>query len=287
MSSPIQPAYLPAQVSILSKSQLSQNLIELRFGGEIDWLATNGLDQRIKLLIPSRKEHTSITTYGSGDDWYENWRNLSEDLRAPIRTYTITKPNSSAGEFSVIFALHEPAGVVGKWLEQTEVGDQLIVVIPNARSEHSTAGIEWKPLGAKQLVLVGDETALPAIWNIDGSLEGKSGTAFIEVGHESDTKALGFENLEVHWSIRGQNEYGQKLLAEFSRFVGAEISAHVVTGAEDELLWETSAIPGESYWWVAAESSLVRSVRRQLVAAGIAKSDIAFMGYWRAGKSET
>ena len=55
---------------------------------------------------------------------------------------------------------------------------------------------------------------------------------------------------------------------------------------EDELLWERAAgtrVVGTPYTWVAGEARVVRDLRRYLVGeAGLPRSSVTFMGYWRA-----
>ena len=41
------------------------------------------------------------------------------------------------------------------------------------------------------------------------------------------------------------------------------------------------------YAWVAGEASVVRDLRRLLVRElGLSREQVAFMGYWREGRSE-
>ena len=39
----------------------------------------------------------------------------------------------------------------------------------------------------------------------------------------------------------------------------------------------------DRYWFLAAESSAVKSMRRMCVSGGVPKADISFMGYWKQG----
>lgn len=87
-------------------------------------------------------------------------------------------------------------------------------------------------------------------------------------------------------------------LARLSRDVVAhEAGESTVTAAslpevdvDHELLWEvppdTSSLEG-LYAWVAGEAAAVRDLRRGMVAVHhMDRRHIAFMGYWRDGKSE-
>ena len=56
-----------------------------------------------------------------------------------------------------------------------------------------------------------------------------------------------------------------------------------------ELLWDSpETVDGNSFYaWLAGESAMIKSLRRFLVTeTGIDRTRVAFMGYWRDGKSE-
>ena len=55
-----------------------------------------------------------------------------------------------------------------------------------------------------------------------------------------------------------------------------------------DILWETpEASTTGFYAWIAGESAAVKTLRRMLVREhGIDRSRVAFMGYWRRGRSE-
>lgn len=51
-----------------------------------------------------------------------------------------------------------------------------------------------------------------------------------------------------------------------------------------DFVWATASGSGKGpYWFLAGESSTVKSLRRMCVAHGVEKSDISFMGYWKQG----
>ena len=56
-----------------------------------------------------------------------------------------------------------------------------------------------------------------------------------------------------------------------------------------ETLWDVPEVPGGDglYAWLAGEAGVVKLLRRHLVQeAGMDRSSVAFMGYWRLGRSE-
>ncbi|PRY69545.1 NADPH-dependent ferric siderophore reductase [Glaciihabitans tibetensis] len=58
---------------------------------------------------------------------------------------------------------------------------------------------------------------------------------------------------------------------------------------DTDLLWEVPDANGthDLYAWIAGEAGCIKELRRFLVRdSGLHRSDVAFMGYWRLGKSE-
>ena len=63
------------------------------------------------------------------------------------------------------------------------------------------------------------------------------------------------------------------------------------SGRGPEVLWEVPEATGASesgfYAWLAGEAGVIRHLRRHLVAErGVDRRAVAFMGYWRRGRSE-
>jgi NADPH-dependent ferric siderophore reductase len=139
--------------------------------------------------------------------------------------------------------------------------------------------------------MVGDETAVPAIASILATLpSGYVGRALVEVPDPLDVQVLRSDaDVEVTWLTRGSRPRGELLRAAVRSAVppGAGPAAPSVEDVPaDELLWELAAgarVAGTPYTWVAGEAAVVRDLRRYLVGeAGLPRSSVTFMGYWRA-----
>ena len=210
--------------------------------------------------------------------------------------------------------------------ESAEVGHRLHIIGPSRASETPCAGIEFAPGDAHQILLAGDETAVPAIASILDSLKDSRarGKAVLEVPSAEDiidmTAPAGFE---IEWLPRGEAEFGQLLEPAVREAVRSEtrIPAEVGAGSagsagttdgparelddvniDEEILWDvpaalTEAAQGSSsatekderpfYAWIAGEAGPVKRLRRYLVQeVGVDRKQIAFMGYWRQGKAE-
>lgn len=300
--------YRPYAVAVSRVAQVSSSFVRITFTGEhLEHFGTDGLDQRVKLILPL--EGIGFSDFGlqaeppvALTDWYGRWRELGEDERNPIRTYTVRATRPARREIDIDFVLHGDAGPASAWAARAVTGDEAWVVGPDGRSPESGVGIEWRPGSATHVLLAGDETAAPAITSILESLpEGVRGQAFIEVPHIDDAVPVHTRSdVQQRWLVRDGAATGEKLTAS----VRAWLSEHLleVPTASSELsevdidagiLWEvpddTARATGHDdfYAWFAGEASVIKELRRCAVReTGIDRSRVAFMGYWREGRAE-
>ena len=261
-------------------------------------------DLRVKLLVPHGDRPPSpITDLGPG--WYPRWLARDPHERGELRTYTIRSIRGDGPdvEVDVDVVLHDDAagapGPAARWARTLAVGDRVLLLGPNRHSEEPYGGIAWRPpplhLGRGRVVLVADETAVPAVASILATLpDGYDARAILEVPTPEDFLQLRIgPEVEVTWLARGHQPRGVRLAAAVSEAVGRGTVSRATTelaehDAEDDV-WETpedlGLVPGSAapYVWIAGESGVVRALRRQLVGElGLPRSSIAFMGYWRA-----
>ncbi|GAA4195944.1 siderophore-interacting protein [Streptosporangium oxazolinicum] len=301
------PAYRGHQAQVVRTVRLSPNFLRVTFGGEeLADFADKGLDQRIKVIFPL--PDGSITPLGRGDDWYQRWRALPDELRNPIRTYTARAVRPELREVDIDFVLHGETGPASRWATRVSPGDQVVVVGPNAAYPGFIGGQEWAPpAGASHLLLAGDETAVPAIATIVESLSGSvRATALLEVPEAADALALDVRpGVEVTWLPREGARHGDLLVPAVRDVLAGLTAAPADTGAaspledvdvDEEILWEVPESPESSessgggglYAWLAGEAGMVKLLRRHLVQeVGVDRSSVAFMGYWRLGRSES
>jgi NADPH-dependent ferric siderophore reductase len=176
--------------------------------------------------------------------------------------------------------------------------------------------IEFAPGAARELMLVADETAVPAACSILEDLgDDARGVAFLEVPVSGDAAALAAQvapppGVDVVWLPRDGAPLGALLDAQVRRRLEVGGGAAPVADTEvDPDLWETPAYSssGEAvdspvasvghdpstgsghrldglYAWIAGESKVVTGLRRLLVnELGVDRRQVAFMGYWRRG----
>lgn len=226
-----QPSYRAFGVRLVRARRLSPSFLRMTFTGpDLDEFGTDGLDQRIKLVLPAACGAKVDLAMFSDPDWYATWRTLPDDERYPLRTYTVRAVRPAAAEVDVDVVLHgvEPGktftrgcglaellgcvctanvGPAVRWCSAARPGDPIVLIGPNARYEGPATGIEWKPpAAARSYLLAGDETAVPAICSILESLPADAhAQAFLEVPTEYDELDLRVPaGVQVHWLPRSR-----------------------------------------------------------------------------------
>ena len=315
------PAYRPYRAIVAGIRRLSDHFVRVTFTGpDFGAFGTAGLDQRVKLVFPL--PGVGLSDFGADDPetisegtWYSRWRALPDAARNPFRTYTVRAVRPEALELDVDFVVHRDRshgdgddaiegqhGPAARWLHGAAVGDELVVVGPDARSRDAGIGLDWRPGLATRVLLAGDETAAPAICSILESLpEGIRARAFIEVPDAADALQVRMPaGGEVTWLARGDAPHGTRLDAAVREWIGAnpELFTSAVLSEPQpfadidvdlETLWDSpQAAPGNDFYaWLAGEAGVIKLLRRFLVSeTGIDRSQVAFMGYWRLGRGE-
>lgn len=300
--------YLLARATVLDVARVSPNFIRIRFGGEeLGEIGTLGdvADVRIKLVFPP--DSGVLPEIDRAGDWWEAFLAVPEAERGSIRTYSIREliVSERGTEIVVDFVRHLAPGLSGpasRWAAAARTGDEVYLVGPR-RGHADRPGIEYAPGGAAEVVLVGDETAAPAIARIlEDAPAQLRGAAFIEVPEAADELEIAAPaGVSVSWIARDREEHGVRLITAVLDYLETPAPAEVrVRDLEGEdLVWETpmfsqsgEQLPepsgelasGARYFWIAGESAVVTTLRRQLVKGlGIDRTSVAFMGYWRRG----
>src|SRR5918998_700715 len=87
-AAPTVPAFRPFAVRVARTRRLGASFLRVTFTGpDLDEFGSRGADQRIKVLFPL--ERTGLAHCPLGGDWYAQWRALPDELRNPMRSYTV------------------------------------------------------------------------------------------------------------------------------------------------------------------------------------------------------
>jgi len=297
-------AFLIARARVEHVERVSPTFARITFGG--DGLADFGtpgdvLDQRIKLIFPAHGTPLPDLS-AAGADWYQAWLAVPADERGSMRTYSIRELTADASGTAVVidFVLHLAPGATGpasRWASTAAAGDELLIIGPR-RGRSDGGGIEYAPGDAREILLAGDETAAPAIARILEDVDrGTRGVAFIEVPDACDALAIDAPaGVEVRWIARNERLHGEALLPAVLDHLGTTATVDIRDADTEDPLWETPQFSSlgeelapttphaDRYFWIAGESGVVTTLRRQLVKElGIDRTQVAFMGYWRRG----
>lgn len=325
-------AFLLLTGRVRSVERLSPSFVRIALGGPgFEHLGPDRptYDQRVKLLIPSQG-HGIPSSVMTADNWYAAWLALPEVERGHVRTYTarLVRGEGEGRELVIDFVLHGTDGTVASddhvgtghgaagpaaaWAAAAQPGDEIGVLAPRRGLEAHYGGIEFAPGDADHhLVLVADETALPALASILEALpDDAEGCAVIEVPAAADFLDVGGPaGVERHWIARGNRPRGAASIARVRRVFGIDDPGPAVERSVDpdeEEIWETIIFsssgesdvvpdheatprlgPDQTYAWVAGDSDTVKAVRRLLVGElGLPRHQVAFMGYWKEGRPQ-
>jgi NADPH-dependent ferric siderophore reductase len=279
--------------------RLSPSFMRVTFtGDDLDRFADNGFDQRIKLIPPLPDHgHRHLPT---GPDWYTEWRELPDERRNPIRTYTVRAVRPQAREVDVDMVLHGVHGPASRWAAEAGPGSAACLLGPNADHDGAHGGIDFRPPAHTEcLLLGGDETAVPAISSILASLPaGATGEALLEVPAAEDMLDLRAPvGVRVTWLPRNGAAHGERLVPALRsaarRMLGDQAPAPAEledVDVDTDILWEVPepvTDVSSFYAWLAGEAAVIKQLRRHLVAeCGVDRGSVAFMGYWRLGRAE-
>ncbi|WP_418277075.1 siderophore-interacting protein [Isoptericola jiangsuensis] len=296
--------------------RLCPSFVRVTFtGADLDQFADNGRDQRIKFLLPAPCGGWEYLDR-QNPDWYTAWRELPEERRNPLRTYTVRSVRHDLREVDVDIVLHGDTGPASRWANGAKPGSPLVILGPNAAHEGPHRGLEFAPPATSHaLLLAGDETAVPAIASICESLPADAvGEVFLEVPHREDRWTLAAPaGVRITWLAREDREHGDLLVPAVQDAADRMLALGVRASAQDsavavdplpeladvdidtETLWEVPVdVDGRPlvqdavlYAWLAGEAGVIKTLRRHLVThRGVDRKAVAFMGYWRRGRSE-
>ncbi len=265
-------------LQVLRTQRLSPHWARVTLGaGEIDRFVPMGFDQWFRLFLPVGGDAglERIPAKANKLIGYLRFLRIPEGERPVMRNYTVRayRPATDAAgaEIDVDFVLHGSAadgtaGPASSWAETCAPGESVVII---------DEGIAFNAeRGVHDVLLVSDETGLPAVAGVSASLPADaSGLALIEVPSADD--ALAFEHpagIEVRWIVRGDQTRTPGALA---------LEALTALSGPDA--------PGEScHAYIVGEQALPTAARRHLIAQrGLDKAQISFCGYWRAGAHAT
>ncbi len=237
------------RLDVLRVVDITPRMRRITLGGEqLAGFISLGSDDHIKLLFPQNAaEHAALES--------PTFNIRGDGPQPAMRDYTPRRFDLDIGELDIDFVLHGD-GPASTWAEQAAVGQHLYIGGPR--------GSMIVPDIFDSYLLIGDETALPAIARrLEELPAGRKVLAVIEVADAAEKQTLeSAAQVEVIWVLRGVDD----LLATVQKLQVPE---------------------GSLYAWVATETKLSRQVRRVLLDTHTLNEEfVKAVGYWRADGSD-
>ncbi|MFC0115129.1 siderophore-interacting protein [Kibdelosporangium aridum] len=234
------------RVPVLRTQRITPRMARITVGGpQIDDFVGAGTDENVMLYLyePGAELPEPLTL--------ESARTAMSRVRPYMRTYTIRRHDPVTNEIDFDFVLHGDHGPASKWAANAKPGDEVIFVGPSPAYQPN--------LDADWHLLIGDETALPAISAIMQALAGKTVKAFVEIEDAAEE-----QDLDVTWVHRNGVPAGS-----------AEPLVKALTDAEFPA--------GRPAVWAAGERQVMQAVREVLAERGVDRAGVRPATYWRLG----
>lgn len=169
------------------------------------------------------------------------------------REYTVRRYDIDAGELDIDFVVHE-GGLASAWATAVQPGDRIWIAGPPRGTV--------VPDVYDFYVLVGDETALPAIARFANELPATAAGRIGVIVHdpEEGQELIVPAGVEVTWLYRDADALG--LVVNFLSAVKPPAGAR-------------------TYLWVAGEQRLLKAARDWAQTHGVRRHDRHTTGYWR------
>lgn len=257
-------------LQVLRTERLAPHWLRVTLGGgEIDRFRPMGYDQWFRLFLPLGGDEglDRLPAKANKMFGYLKYLRIPDGVRPVMRNYTVRafRPATATAdaEIDVDFVLHGSAadgtaGPASRWAETCGPGESVVII---------DEGLTFNPeRGTDRVVLVADETGLPAVAGICASLPAQAtGLAIVEVPSADD--ALEFPHppgVDVQWIVRDHD---------------------VTPGTPALQALRDASIPDAPFHaYVVGEQALATEGRRHLVGErGVSKDHVSFCGYWRVG----
>jgi NADPH-dependent ferric siderophore reductase len=214
---------------------------------ELRGFTSLGFDDHVKLFFPTADGQLSVSPPGT--------QGAAERI---MRDFTPRRFDAQSGELVIDFFIHED-GPATTWAVNATNGSVLGVGGPRGSSVISVDDIDSH-------LLIGDETALPAIGRrLEELPEGTNALVVAEVDKGFELPLSSRAKFEVIWAPRpsGDSVPGESLISA---------------------LWALPLITERCFAWAATETQAVRAIRRYLTEErGFDKRWVKAAGYWQRG----
>ncbi|PPA04058.1 NADPH-dependent ferric siderophore reductase [Pseudomonas sp. MWU12-2312b] len=240
------------RLEVLRVVDLTPRMRRITLGGpELAGFVSLGTDDHVKLMFPQNAaEQAALETLVLG-------AGKGDGPMPAMRDYTPRRYDLDTLELDIDFVLHGD-GPASTWAEQAKPGQFLHIGGPR--------GSMIVPDMFDSYLLIGDETALPAIARrLEGLPANRRALVIVEVENGKEQQVLqSAAEVNVIWVLR--------------------------EGGKDHLLSTVRQIKvptGSLYAWVATETKVSRQIRRVLLDEhGLDEQFVKAVGYWRLDNTD-
>lgn len=239
-------------LQVMRTQRLTPHMQRIVLGGpELQGFHSAAPDDHVKLFFPDADGELVMPTLGA------NGVEFPPGVEPPpMRDYTPLHHDAARNELTIDFALHGD-GPAANWAERAAPGDRLGVGGPR--------GSFMVAEDFDAYVLIGDETALPAIARWLAQMPaGVRAHALIEIASDEDRQPLpSHAQVSTTWLPRnGVAAADSRLLEQALRMLAPPV--------------------GDTFYWIAAESRRARAMRQYLDGErGVPKDWLRATGYWK------
>jgi len=246
------PPLLP--VTVTERVELTPRMIGLTFDGDgLRHLTVEQPAMSVRLLIPTPGTDTLVIP-----DWNGNEFLLPDGRRPALRTFTPLNVDNDAGRLEVEIVRH-PGGTVSEWAETVQ---------PGARAAISGPGSGYSyPTGADTLIVLADETALPAAIQLaEMTPDGLTSRVHVEVVAGAARRAVdlpGRHTLDWYVTDPGESPGGRIV----------------------DVVRSLDALADGTHIWAAGEASAMQAIRTHLFdTLGLQRKRATVRGYWKPAR---
>ncbi|HEM7849290.1 siderophore-interacting protein [Burkholderia multivorans] len=239
-------------LQVLRVHAVTPHLLRVTLGGsDLADFESSSFDDHVKVFFPAPgTERPALPTLGA------NGPEFPEGEPKPVaRDFTPRRFDRAACELDLEFVMNHP-GPASQWAAQARPGQWLGIGGPRGSFVVPT-GFDWH-------LLIGDDTALPAVARRIEELPAGARVAVVLEVADRSAKITFDARADVHEIWRFRDE-----------------------GNGDALLDAVRDLPlpeGDGYVWAAGEALAIRAVRAHLTGErGVDKSRIRASAYWKRG----
>lgn len=241
-------------VTVTARDELSPRMLQFTFEGDgLRSLGDAEPASSVRLLVPSPGTDELVIPEWNGNEFL-----MPDGERPTLRTFTPLRIDRDAGRLDLQIVRH-PGGAVSAWAEDASPGDPAAISGPGSGYTIDS--------DAEHFILLGDETATPAIGDLLTALpHDVTVEAHIEIDRPDDKIPLPqHPGASLTWHARPDGDAP-----------GATIVA-VAQGLD--------ALPDTTRLWAAGEAASMQAIRNHLFKTlGVPRSQTSIRGYWKPAR---